>query len=96
MISPEAQEVIDKHEEWKQLNSFRNRPRHPLVNMWDRFTDVLADNKYMNRWYEENYKWISADSIANEGYIDPSTLSIDHPLVQAVAATIRSEEPELV
>ena len=31
------------------------------------------------------------DGMAMDSYIDPSTLSIDHPIVQAVASTIQSE-----
>lgn len=93
MISAEAQEVIDKHQQWKKLNAFRNRPRNPITVMWDKFTDVLVDNRYMNEWFDNNYNWVTEDSIAREGYIDPKTLSIDHPLVQAIAAEIRSEEP---
>ena len=57
------------------------KPRNPFVNMWNKVEDAIYENKYVDQWFDNNYKWISADSISNEGYIDPSTLHIDHPLV---------------
>lgn len=81
MISAEAQEVIDKHNKWKLLNSYENRRRNPIATMWNRFNESLYENRYVNEWYDKNYSWLHADSIASEGYIDPRSLSIDHPLV---------------